>query len=239
MTRKSGTTAGSRGQHRSAGATGDDGELLGLAISLNAVFSGLTGLILIGGAWGLDGWLGAPAWALAALGLGLLFFAARLLWLLAHPDTLVREARQVIAADVVWVLGAVLVVITRDVLTSAGNVALLAVTAVVAGLAVMQLEGLRRAARSETVTGTWPVSAVVRREIAADPERVWAAVADAGRYAAFADGIATTEIEGPPGEGMVRVCTDDRGDSWSERCTLWEEGHRYRMTVDVESYPWH
>jgi hypothetical protein len=35
----------------------------------------------------------------------------------------------------------------------------------------------------------------------------------------------------------ARVCTNDRGGQWAERCTLWDEGTRYRMTVDVGSYP--
>jgi hypothetical protein len=66
---------------------------------------------------------------------------------------------------------------------------------------------------------------------------VWDAIADAGGYAEFADGIAATEIVSGEHEGMVRVCTDERGGQWGETCTLWEQGRRYRMTVDVASYP--
>lgn len=36
---------------------------------------------------------------------------------------------------------------------------------------------------------------------------------------------------------MVRVCRDDQGGEWAETCTLWDDGHRYRMDVDVDSYP--
>lgn len=68
-------------------------------------------------------------------------------------------------------------------------------------------------------------------------DRAWAAVSDAGDYARFAGGIAATSIVAGDGEGMVRVCRDEQGGEWSETCTLWEDGHRYRMTVDVESYP--
>lgn len=84
-----------------------------------------------------------------------------------------------------------------------------------------------------------PLAISVSRKVKAPPEAVWTAVADAGDFARFADGIAHTEVTGPLGVGMLRVCTDDAGGSWSESCTLWEEGRRYRMEVDVDSYPWY
>lgn len=38
---------------------------------------------------------------------------------------------------------------------------------------------------------------------------------------------------------MRRACRDDRGNQWAETCTEWEDQRRYRMTVDVATYPWH
>lgn len=87
------------------------------------------------------------------------------------------------------------------------------------------------------VTGTTPFAATVRRDLAARGEEVWRAVSDAGDFARFAAGLTATEIVSGAGSGMVRVCTDDRGSPWAERCTLWDEGSRYAMTVDVASYP--
>ena len=85
--------------------------------------------------------------------------------------------------------------------------------------------------------GDSPIALRVERTIAASPDQVWEAVSDAGDYARFAPGIAATRIVAGQGEGMVRVCRDDQGGEWAETCTLWEDGHRYRMTVDVASYP--
>lgn len=85
---------------------------------------------------------------------------------------------------------------------------------------------------------TWlrtPFALEVSRALPAPVDRVWAAIADVGGYARFADGIAATQVVS--GAGEVRRCTDDAGRGWSETCTLWEEGHRYRMSVDVDSYP--
>ncbi len=76
-----------------------------------------------------------------------------------------------------------------------------------------------------------------QRVIPAPAPVVWQAVAAASDYARFADGIADTQIVSGHEEGMVRVCTDDHGGQWAETCTLWDEGRRYRMTVDVDTYP--
>jgi uncharacterized protein YndB with AHSA1/START domain len=89
------------------------------------------------------------------------------------------------------------------------------------------------------MTATSPVHLRVERFVAVPMERVWRAIADAGDYGRFAPGIAATSIVAGEGEGMVRVCRDDQGGEWAETCTLWEDGHRYRMTVDVSTYPAH
>lgn len=220
-----------------AAAAGDCGRLLATAISWNAVFSATTGVVLLAGGFVLDDWLGVHVLVLMALGGGLLAFAGLLLWLLTQPRHLSVGARLVIAADVSWVAGAaVLLAVFPAALSPAGRAALATVSAVVAAIAAAQVVGLRRI-RSGPVTATSPVALRVERVIAAPVEQVWDAVADAGDYARFAPGIAATEIISGEGQGMVRVCIDDRGGRWAEACTLWEAGTRYRMTVDVDSYP--
>ena len=101
-----------------------------------------------------------------------------------------------------------------------------------------QATGLRRI-RGAPAPGMTALAFRADRLLAASPAAVWDAVADASGYARFAAGIAATEIVSGAGEGMVRVCTDDRGDQLSETCTLWEPGRRYRMRVDVATYPPH
>jgi hypothetical protein len=123
-------------------------------------------------------------------------------------------------------------------LTAAGTVALGVLTAAVAAFATAQAIGLRRI-RGAPATGMTALVVRADRLLVASPAAVWDAVADASGYARFAAGIAATDIVSGVGEGMVRVCTDDRGDQWSETCTLWEPGRRYRMRVDVATYPPH
>lgn len=93
-----------------AGGRGDGGRLLAEVMSLNAIFSALSGLALATGAPPLAGWSGIPVWLVSSLGLGLLGFAIVLVWLLATPHRLRTGAWFVVAADLAWIVGAVLLI---------------------------------------------------------------------------------------------------------------------------------
>jgi hypothetical protein len=219
--------------------TGDGGQLLASAVSINVIFSAASGVVLIAGTPMLSNPIGADGWLLATVGVGLVGFGALLVWLLAAPRRLAVGVPYVLVADVAWVLGAVVLLAGfPELLAPAGQVGLAAVSAVVVAIAVGQAVGLRRRGPGP-MTATSPVHLRIERTVAAPVERVWEAISDAGDYGRFAPGIAHTAIVEGAREGMVRVCRDDQGAEWSETCTLWEEGHRYRMSVDVSSYPAH
>jgi uncharacterized protein YndB with AHSA1/START domain len=219
------------------GSAGDGGTTLASAISVNAVFSAVSGLVLLAGAPLLAGWVEVNGRLLAGIGTGLLVFAGLLVWLLAEPPRLAAGAWWVLGADLAWVVSAaMLLAVAPSLLSASGRYALVAVTVVVAIIVGWQVVGARRRG-SGHMDGTSPITLRVERTIAASPDQVWDAVSDAGDYARFAPGIADTRIVTGQGEGMVRVCRDDQGGEWAETCTLWDEGHRYRMDVDVDSYP--
>lgn len=215
---------------------GDGGVLLADALSVNAVSSGATGLVLALGAPWLDDPLGAHALVLVAVGLGLVLFADLVVLALARPAGLRRASTVVITADLAWVAAAV-VVVAGDVLTGLGDVLLAAVTVLVAGFALTQSLGLRRAGSGATV-GVRRITLRAGREVDASPATAWALVAAADEYAAIAPGIATTTTDGDLRSGMHRTCVDDGGRSWSETCTIVEPGRSYRMEVDTSTYPW-
>lgn len=218
-----------------ASGTDDRGVLLADALSINAVTSLVTGAVLVVGAPWLDTTLGAPPLVLAGVGLGLVLFAAAILVALGRPTHLRAAARVVVAADAGWVVAAV-VVIAADVLTATGAVLLAGVSAVVAGFAVAQTVGLRRAGDSHLL-GTRPVQLSATREVDAASGAAWALVADAAAYDAFAPGIRRTTTDGGLADGMRRTCVDDGGRTWSETCTAVDPGRGYRMEVDTASYP--
>jgi len=75
------------------------------------------------------------------------------------------------------------------------------------------------------------------RIIDAPVEDVWSVVSDAGAYHQVVDTLEHTEITSGQGEGMIRHCLDTKDREWNEICTLWEDHHRFRMAVDINSYP--
>ncbi|MEX2562675.1 MAG: SRPBCC family protein [Nitriliruptoraceae bacterium] len=226
-------------EHAALVSDGDGGRTLATAISINAVFSAVSGLVLLAGAPGLSGLFGVDIWLLVGIGGGLIGFAGVLIWLLAEPGKLAAGAKWVLAADITWIAGAIVLLAgLPTVLSTTGRLALVAVTVVVAAIVVRQITGMRRHGPGPMLA-TSAITLRIQRTIAAPTDRVWQLVADAGDYARFAPGIASTRIVAGQGEGMVRVCRDDKGGEWSETCTLWDSGHRYRMSVDVDSYPAH
>lgn len=218
-------------------AAGDRGVLLADALSVNALTSAATGAVLaLGGVW-LDDALGAPAVVLVGVGFGLVLFAAGIGVALTRPRRLRSTARAIVAADLVWVAGAA-VVVPAEVLTPLGDVLLTVVSMLVAGFAAAQALGIRRAGDTGEL-GVRDIEISASREVTAPPEQAWDLVADAAGYAAYAPGITGTTTDAELRDGMQRVCVDDRGDRWSETAKVFEEGHRYRMEVDTDTYPWH
>lgn len=75
------------------------------------------------------------------------------------------------------------------------------------------------------------------RLIPAPVADVWAVVADLAGYHEVVGSLARTEVVSGYGVGLVRYCVDTKGRDWYETCTVWEEGRRYTMAVDVDTYP--
>ncbi len=119
-------------------------DLLRGALAANAAFSSLTGLAALILAGTLEESLGPPAWALRAVGAGLLGFAALVAREAREPRR--AGARQIIAADLAWVISAAIVVaVAPGWLTSNGRIVLISVTAIVAAVAAAQWRGLEAA----------------------------------------------------------------------------------------------
>ncbi len=126
--------------------------LLSRAMLDNALFSGLTGLVLIVGAAGLDSWLGISAWLLVGLGIGLLVYAADLVWWSRSERWLVTGGRMAVLADTGWAVAAAALIAFTAVLTTQGELALAAVSLIVAAFGAAQWQGLRRLGAVEATT---------------------------------------------------------------------------------------
>lgn len=125
-------------------------DVLRAALRANATFSLICTVLLVPGARWLAPIVGlASAGPLVALGLGLLPFAAWLLWLARGPGLDAPSGRLVSTMDAGWVVGTlVLLVGWPDILNATGRSVAIAIAVVVATFAVWQMAGVRRLART-------------------------------------------------------------------------------------------
>ncbi len=118
-------------------------KILTRTLAANAGFSAVTGVILIVGAAPLSSWLGIPTWLTIAVGLGLLPFAFTVARVARNPRR--NTVRQVILADIAWVIGAAVIIIGfPQSMSTAGVWTLGLVTAAIGFFAAFQALGLRR-----------------------------------------------------------------------------------------------
>ena len=131
--------------HTATITTADAG-LLRFALRLDAAITAANAVAYLAAFWLLDSWLGIPGAFLAAVGAFLLAFAAFVGRLAAQRSPHRGAVLAVIAANVVWVLdSALLLAADWFTPTTAGQVVIALQAAGVAGLAALQVAGLRRA----------------------------------------------------------------------------------------------
>jgi len=122
-----------------------DDRLLRWSLRANAAFSSACAALALAAAGRLARTLGVPEpGMLVALGVQLLVWAGLLLALAARPRIRPALALAVVAADALWVVGMIPLVLAGG-LTAAGVWTALALADVVAAFAVLQLLGIRRA----------------------------------------------------------------------------------------------
>ena len=107
---------------------------LRMSLAGNAGFSVLSGLVFA---------LGSSAVASA---IGLLGFAASIGWLASRPTIFLPVAMTIVWCELAWVAGTIPVVIAGA-LSGTGNIAAVAVAAVVLSFALLQYLGIRRVRR--------------------------------------------------------------------------------------------
>lgn len=127
--------------------------LLGF-LKLNGWFSGLNGLVLLIAAAPLSDLLfpnpvNIAPMGLRGLGIGLIGFAGLLFFLSRTPEIARWWVVLIISLDLAWVLAtAVVLILSGDILTSAGAAMATTLAACVAALAVGQFVGMQRSQRS-------------------------------------------------------------------------------------------
>ena len=126
--------------------TDDPSTLLRRALVANALFSGLSGMILALGARPVASFLGLQdAVVLTVAGALLLLYAAGLFYVATRPAVNRAAAWLAVALDLLWVVGSALILLAGWLpLTTAGKWAVGIVAELVFLFALFQLLGLRR-----------------------------------------------------------------------------------------------
>ena len=118
---------------------------LRLALQANGIFSMVSGLISVVFADALADFMEIDALVLRFVGVGVLVFGVTVYWFGRHDTVEPGFAIFTTIADILWVIGSlVLVVAYPDLVSSGGNGLIVVVAAVVLALAITQFVGLRR-----------------------------------------------------------------------------------------------
>lgn len=179
------------------------------------------------------------------LGLGLVVFAFDVAAVAgARVSRLVRWAPVVSIADAVWV-AATAVTVAAGWYSTAGVIVVVLVAAMVAGFGAAQL---RTWQHHRSTVGSRPVSmfdevppvevAHVERKVLGRQHIAWGVVTDHELYGRLAPNLSAVHVQSGTGAGMVRVCSNNAGEEWSETCTVWDEGDRFEVNVRTDHYPY-
>lgn len=227
-----------------------DSAVLRACLALNAMFSALSGAVLIFLPDAISGLLFTNAQdhytlVLGIVGIGVLTFALAVAMLATNRHINTAWVRVVIFMDIAWVLASALTLCgSYAVFTDTGVVVISVVAACVAGFAAGQIVGLRRVksspSRAEVISENGLLSAHVRRDVVAPSDIVWRIITDHPGYADVADNLSRVELLSGDGLGMQRRCFGLKGEHWEETCISHQDGvaYAFRVHTDAEDYPY-
>ncbi len=206
------------------------------SLRTNALFSGLSGIILIILHRSISQVFGAENntvfWVIGVL---LVFFAGTIIYEIRKQRSL--AVLWIITQDLLWVVGSLILLVYNPFDISSNGLLLIGVVgAMVLYMAINQTKALRQIDDNPEKPGKrWRFERIVN----SDKPTTWQLISDIGHYDLFAPNIDDVKIVSGQGQGMVRTCSHGK-DTWSETCTLWSENEGYAYTVHTgePDYPY-
>lgn len=199
----------------------------------NAIFSSLSGLtFLLAGQSVADlVGLGAPL-IYQIIGAGLLGFAGYVAWTATRPPINTFDALQISAADLLWVVGTILLIgLAYGSLNGLGIIAMLVIAGFVLTFGLWQLKGIGDFYAVPGKEGTHRICVVIDTSEPAD--NMWEIIADIEEIDAYSPHLTEAILRdgAKPGIGAQRQCTDDKGNVWTEECTVYDhEARQFDVT---------
>ena len=205
------------------------------SLLFNAVFSGITGILLVSIPKVISEIFSTSNTAVFwVLGIGLLLFAATLIFTIKTQNPL--GVLVIIIMDYLWVLGSIVILAFQPfAISTVGGGIIAAVALVVLLIAINQAKALAKVDSKAQGLKQMTFS----RIIDAPRQKTWEAISDVANYHEVAPNIDNVEMVSGQGEGMVRKCSHG-SDSWTETCTLWDEGNAFHFEVNTGApdYPY-
>jgi uncharacterized membrane protein len=209
--------------------------LLRRALGANALFSASTGLLLTGAPDWTAALLGDVAsWILRLIGVGLLLFAAFLVWVARRPTPPAAYAMLATGADLGWVAGSA-VLLAFPVLSTTGGGLVAGVAGVVLVFALLQGAGLRALTHNRRGKTTARSAFEIKRQVQASPAAFWDLVRDLDGIGRFSSTLESVEVTGDR-VGARRTCENPSGQRWAEDVIEWDDAARtLTLKFDAEA----
>lgn len=205
-------------------------KLLRTVLALNSAFSALSGITFILWPNAVASLVGVTStWIIVMTGAGLLIFSADLLHQVMQARLATWRALYASMADMLWViLSVILIAVFHQNIPAQGTVAVLAVAGIVFFLALLQLLGIHKA-HLNPGTGLYRHCLVTKAQVPA--QQLWPVIANLQDISRFMPMLAWSEVldNQQPQVGAIRRCQDQKGRSWCELCTDWQEGQSFAL----------
>lgn len=213
---------------------------LRLALAANAIFSLSAALFMLFRPAMVGEWLGIQApLVLQIIGIGLVAFAAELIYQATRQRIATWRALIASAADFSCVTGSfVLLLAFPELFSPLGNLLVLAVTGAVFVFGAWQLWAAGHAHRTGE-GGAYRHCIVVQTN--APAAKLWRIVGAIGDIKHYMPALKSSVIVdgNAPGVGAVRACEDRAGKRWSEQCTAFIPGRSFevRFVSEAPNFP--
>jgi ribosome-associated toxin RatA of RatAB toxin-antitoxin module len=206
------------------------------SLRLNAIFSGISGIILIAVNNQLANLFETPnETVFVIIGIALLFFASTIIYEIKKQRPL--AILWIIVQDFLWVAGSIiLVAINPYDITKEGNSVIAIIAFIVLFMGINQSKAL---AQIDSTNNEKNKHFKFERVIKASKPSVWKVISDVANYEKVAPNIDNVKIISGAGRGMVRSCSHGK-DNWTETCSMWVEEKSYSFEVNTSApdYPY-
>ncbi len=206
------------------------------SLRLNAIFSGISGIVLISLNKQIANLFETTTTAVfVIIGIILLFFASTITYEIKKQRPV--AVLWIIVQDFLWVAGSIiLVAINPFEISKIGNTVIAIIAIVVLFMCINQSKAL---VQIDSTNNKKNKHFKFERVIKANKQSVWKAISDIANYDKVAPNIDAVKIISGEGRGMVRSCTHGK-DSWSETCSMWidEKAYSFEVNTSAPDYPY-